>query len=98
MLEVIERENLDDNIRARGEELRQGLEALAAKSAIQGVRGYGGLVGMVVHGDPLAAIARLTEAGLLLIPAANQTVRFLPPLNVTSEEIAEALRIVTATL
>jgi acetylornithine/succinyldiaminopimelate/putrescine aminotransferase len=43
-------------------------------------------------------VAKLTAAGLILIPAANNTVRFLPPLNVTAEEIAEALRIVRETL
>jgi acetylornithine aminotransferase/acetylornithine/N-succinyldiaminopimelate aminotransferase len=94
VLDVIEREKLADNIRARGEELKAGLQALIGKSIITGVRGHGGLVGMVVEGEPAAAVAKLTAAGLILIPAANNAVRFLPPLNVTREEIAEALGIV----
>jgi len=97
VLDVIEREKLADNIRARGEELKQGLEPLIGKS-IKGVRGHGGLIGMVIEGEPAATVAKLTAAGLILIPAANNTVRFLPPLNVTAEEIAEAVRIVKATL
>ena len=93
VLDVIEREKLADNIRARGEELKQGLIALVGTQGIKEVRGYGGLIGMVVTGEPASVVAHFTKAGLILIPAANNTVRFLPPLNVTSEEIAEALRI-----
>ena len=62
------------------------------------MRGYGGLIGMVVEEEPGTVVAKLTKAGLILIPAANKTVRFLPPLNVTAEEIDEALRIVEASL
>lgn len=98
VLEVIEREKLADNIRSRGEQLRQGLEKLVGTRGVKGVRGYGGLMGMVVDGEPVGVVARLTAAGLILIPAANQTVRFLPPLNVTADEIAEALRIVEESL
>jgi len=98
VMDVVEREKLADNIRARGEELKQGLQKLAAKHGIKEVRGYGGLIGMVLAEEPAAVVARLTKAGLILIPAANNTVRFLPPLNVTAEEIAEALRIVEESL
>jgi acetylornithine/N-succinyldiaminopimelate aminotransferase len=98
VLDVAEKEKLADNIRARGDELKRGLEALVGTRGLQGVRGMGGLIGMVVEDDPVKVVARLTAAGLILIPAANHAVRFLPPLNVTSEEIAEALRIVAENL
>jgi acetylornithine/N-succinyldiaminopimelate aminotransferase len=98
VLDVVERENLVENIRTRGEELKQGLQALVGTLGIKEVRGYGGLIGLVLDEEPVPVVARLTEAGLILIPAANKTVRFLPPLNVTAEEIAEALRIVEESL
>jgi len=98
VMDVVERENLAANIRSRGEELKRGLEALVGTRGIKEVRGYGGLVGMVMADEPATVVARLTKAGLILIPAANNTVRFLPPLNVTSEEIAEALRVVKESL
>jgi len=98
VLDVVEREKLADNIRARGDELKRGLQALVGTRGITEVRGYGGLIGLVCEEEPGAIVAKLTQAGLLLVPAANKTVRFLPPLNVTAEEIAEALRIVTETL
>jgi acetylornithine/N-succinyldiaminopimelate aminotransferase len=98
VLDVVQREQLADNIRARGDELKLALEALVGTLGIEGVRGYGGLIGMVVKDDPTAVVAKLTKAGLLLIPAANIVVRFLPPLNVTTEEVAEALRITKETI
>jgi acetylornithine aminotransferase/acetylornithine/N-succinyldiaminopimelate aminotransferase len=95
VFDVIEREKLADNIRVRGEELKKGLIGV---KGIKEVRGYGGLIGVVVTEEPGAVITKLAKVGLILIPAANQTVRFLPPLNVTSEEIAEALRLVEKAL
>ena len=98
VLDVVEKEKLADNIFARGEQLKLGLQKLVGSHGIKEVRGYGGLVGMIVEEEPSAIVAKLTKAGLILIPAANHAVRFLPPLNVTAEEIAEALRIVEETL
>ena len=98
ILDVVEREKLADNIRARGAELKKGLEALVGTGGIKDVRGFGGLIGMVVAEEPASVVAKLARAGLILIPAANNTVRFLPPLNVTAEEISEALRIVKEAL
>jgi acetylornithine/N-succinyldiaminopimelate aminotransferase len=94
VMDVVEREKLAANIRTRGEELKQGLLPLVGTRGIQEIRGYGGLIGMVTADEPASVVSRLASAGLVLIPAANNTVRFLPPLNVTSEEITEALRIV----
>ena len=98
VLDVVEREKLAANIRARGEELKRGLQSLVGTRGIEAVRGYGGLIGLVVADEPASVIERLALGGLILIPAANHTVRFLPPLNVTAEEIAEALRIVAEAL
>ena len=98
VLDVVEKEKLADNIYARGEQLKQGLQKLVGTHGIKEVRGYGGLIGLVTEDEPGPVVAKLTKAGLILIPAANKTVRFLPPLNVTAEEIAEALRIVEASL
>ena len=97
VLDVVEREKLADNIRARGEQLKRDLEPLLG-TKIKEIRGYGGLIGIVVAEEPAAVVTKLAKAGLILIPAANHTVRFLPPLNVTSDEINEASRIVTENL
>jgi len=99
VLDVVEREKLAANIRARGDELIAGLNKLAGTHGIKQVRGFGGLVGFEMENEePAPVVARLTEAGLLLIPAANKTVRVLAPLNVTAGEIAEALAIIERAL
>ncbi len=98
VMDVVEKEGLADNIRARGEQLKQGLEKLVGTRGIREVRGHGGLIGMVVDAEPASIVTKLAKAALILIPAANNTVRFLPPLNVTEDEIAEALRIVEEAL
>ena len=99
VLEVVEREKLADNIRARGDQLIAGLNKLVGTRGVKAVRGFGGLVGFEMENEEAAAVvARLTEAGLILIPAANRTVRVLPPLNVTADEIDEALAIIEKTL
>jgi acetylornithine/N-succinyldiaminopimelate aminotransferase len=99
VLDVVEREKLADNIRARGDELVRGLTRLIGTHGIKAVRGYGGLVGVELESEEAAsAVARLADAGLILIPAANRTLRFLPPLNVTADEIAEGLVIVEKAL
>jgi acetylornithine/N-succinyldiaminopimelate aminotransferase len=78
--------------------LKAGLQSLVGTKGIVEVRGFGGLIGLVVADEPGNVVAKLAKSGLILIPAANNTVRFLPPFNVTAEEIAEALRIVRETL
>jgi acetylornithine aminotransferase/acetylornithine/N-succinyldiaminopimelate aminotransferase len=98
VLDVVEREKLADNIRARGDELKAGLQKLVGTRGIREIRGYGGIIGLIHEDEPAAVVARLSKAGLILIPAANHAVRFLPPLNVTADEIAEALRIVEEAL
>jgi acetylornithine/N-succinyldiaminopimelate aminotransferase len=72
------------------------------------IRGQGLLLGVgldaskviVPEGSTLALVA-VNEAmknGLLIVPAGPGTVRLLPPLNVTDEEIDEALAILKTTL
>lgn len=99
VLDEIEEKHLPENVVAMGERLKRGLLALMAeKPAITGVRGLGGMVGMIVRDEPAAVCARLREGGLLTVAAGSNAVRFLPPLNVSAEEIDEALRIVRETL
>ena len=75
---------------------------------ITAVRGHGLLLGIGL--DPaliatpadktaaLVVVTRLMEHGLLVPPAGPDTIRLLPPLNVTEAEIDEALAILKATL
>jgi acetylornithine aminotransferase/acetylornithine/N-succinyldiaminopimelate aminotransferase len=98
VLKIIEEEKLAENVAARGEELKEGLRKLEGQDWVGGVKGFGGMVGVTVKGRPHAEVAaQLAGAGLLVVPAGSDVLRFLPPYNVSKQEIAEALQKVKAT-
>ena len=89
-------DGLLENVRARGEQLRQGLEAIAAETGVvREVRGWGLIMGLELTeacGFKAAdVVAKLLEGGMLTVPAGERVVRFVPPLVITEEEINEAL-------
>ncbi|MBW4691767.1 MAG: aspartate aminotransferase family protein [Lyngbya sp. HA4199-MV5] len=98
--ETIERENLLENVRDRGKQLREGLSAIAQTfpNHIAEVRGWGLINGLEIKADsPLTSseIVKVTMAnGLLLVPAGPKVVRFVPPLIVNEAEINQALQAV----
>ncbi|MCG6134074.1 MAG: aspartate aminotransferase family protein [Nostoc sp. LLA-1] len=98
--QTLETENIVQNVEARGEQLRAGLNALAAKypNYITEVRGWGLINGMELQADIQLTAADIVKAaideGLLLVPAGPKVVRFVPPLIVTAAEIDLALQAV----
>ncbi|NNG04226.1 MAG: aspartate aminotransferase family protein [Inquilinus sp.] len=64
--------------------------------AIEQVRGAGLLLGVKTVGPNGDFIARLRDAGMLAVPAADNVVRLLPPLIVGEAEIAEAMKCLEA--
>lgn len=94
-LEAIEREEMLANAERMGARLKEGLERIAARHPfVTGVRGMGLMVGMVLDRPAKPLEQRLTDKGLITLATANTVIRFLPPLNVTAEDIDEALRMV----
>ncbi|MBD2298999.1 aspartate aminotransferase family protein [Nostoc sp. FACHB-190] len=102
--QTLEKENILQNVRERGEQLRTGLKAIAAKypQYISDVRGWGLINGMELVADiPLTAGEVVNAAiaeGLLLVPAGPKVVRFVPPLIVSEAEIDQALKVVDKVL
>ena len=98
---TLEQENLLANVQARGEQLRSGLQALAAQypTLISEVRGWGLINGLVLHADAELAsgdvVKAAIEEGVLLVPAGPKVIRFVPPLTVSEAEIDRALEAVT---
>lgn len=98
--QTLEKENILPNVEARGAQLRDGLNAIAAKypHVISQVRGWGLINGMELQADiQLTAADIVQEAidqGLLLVPAGPKVVRFVPPLIVTQAEVNLALQAV----
>jgi predicted acetylornithine/succinylornithine family transaminase len=66
--------------------------------AVRAVRGTGLMWGMDVHEPASAVIARAFAQGLLLVSAGEHTLRFLPPLVITREELAAGLAILESAL
>lgn len=77
----------------KGEYLKNGILALGSDK-IQGVRGKGLMLGIIVDADARAElVAKCLEKGLLVLTAGTQAIRLLPPLTITYEEMDEALAI-----
>jgi acetylornithine/N-succinyldiaminopimelate aminotransferase len=103
VFDTIEIENLLENTHARGAQLRSAISGLSSPIVCD-VRGAGLLLGVEINNfrwleqkgdDPRPAALRLTlkllEHGLLVVPAGENVIRLLPPLNVTPAECDEAL-------
>jgi 4-aminobutyrate aminotransferase len=111
VLETIRDERLVENAEARGDELRSGLERIAAEDdRIGDVRGPGMMIGVEFVKDratrepdgtlPDRLSAACADAGLLVLTCGSQheVVRWIPPLDVTAAEISEAVEIFGETL
>ena len=102
--ETLEKENILGNVEDRGEQLRNGLRAIAAKypHLIAEVRGWGLINGMELNTDIELTSADVVKAaiaeGVLLVPAGPKVLRFVPPLIVTAAEIDRALQAVEKAL
>ncbi|NVK45484.1 MAG: aspartate aminotransferase family protein [Rhodobacteraceae bacterium] len=73
--------------------MRQKLEGLVADhpDVFEGVRGEGLMLGLKCKIAPADLVGKGYEQGVLTVPAADNVVRLLPALNITDEEIAEAV-------
>lgn len=102
--QTLEQHHILNNVQQRGEQLRAGLQQLAVRypNLIAEVRGWGLINGMELQSDIDLTSAQVVKAaidqGLLLVPAGPKVVRFVPPLIVTVDEIAQALHIVDCVL
>jgi 4-aminobutyrate aminotransferase len=94
-LEAIIEDDMLINAKARGAQFMKGLVDLSGKYPIAEVRGRGLMIAVEFDGPPGTASRLVQEGfdlGLLLITAGiNQSVRLLPPLCISEEEVALAL-------
>ncbi len=98
-LHIVEDEDLLENIRARGSELREGLTKLATKfDFIRAVRGEGLMIGveLSVEGGPF--VSEAMQRGLLINCTHDFTLRFLPPFLITRAQVREFLKLLELVL
>jgi len=74
---------------------RRGFERLQKQfpEVIQEVRGKGLILGVQLSKDPTPIVTAARERGLLIITCGTNTLRFVPPLIISNEEIEEGLGI-----
>jgi predicted acetylornithine/succinylornithine family transaminase len=79
-------------VRAHGAWLDEALSAMASRlSSVRAVRGVGLMWGLDVLAPAAEVVARAREAGLLVCTAGDHTVRLLPPLTITHDELARGV-------
>ena len=87
-------ENIGENAVKMGDYLESQLMALKGEYPIKEVRGIGLLRGLVMTVDAKPLAAQCAENGLITICTNDYVLRFLPPLNITTEHVDEAVAIV----
>jgi acetylornithine/N-succinyldiaminopimelate aminotransferase len=98
-LKIVEDEELLENIRARGSELREGLTKLATRfDFIRDVRGEGLMVGveLSIEGGPF--VSEAMQRGLLINCTHDFTLRLLPPFLITKAQVREFLKLLELVL
>lgn len=87
------------HVRETGAWLGAELQAMGERTGgVRAVRGVGFIWGVDVHEPAGAIVARAFERGLLLVSAGEHTVRLVPPLVMTREQLAEGLAILEAAI
>jgi len=97
VLDIIEEEQLIAKVKSNSASWHRALKALAKKHSerIAGIRGAGYMVGLSLktEGLNLQITSAARGKGLLVVPAGHNTIRLLPALTATAEQLSEAVSI-----
>ena len=93
VMDIVSTPEFLETVNARAGFLRQKLEGLVAAhpDVFEGVRGVGLMIGLKCKVAPADLVKAGYECGVITVPAADNVVRLLPPLNISEDEIAEAV-------
>jgi acetylornithine/N-succinyldiaminopimelate aminotransferase len=98
-LTIVEEDDLLDNVRARGAELRTGLERLATRfDFIREVRGEGLILGIDLSIEGAAFVQEALQRSLLINCTHDHILRLLPPFIIRRADVQEFLRKLEAVL
>ena len=93
VLETMERENTPANAKATGDLLKSGLrDILHNRPEIKEIRGCGMMIGVELNTDCTGLVNTGLENRVVFNVAAGNTVRLLPPCNLSVEETGEIAR------
>ena len=89
-LRIMREGGMLDHVAAMGQRLRDGLEReLAGVSGVKEIRGAGLMLGVELDRPCGVLMTRALQAGLLISVTADRTIRLVPPLVITADEIDE---------
>ncbi len=93
VMDIVSTPEFLETVNARAGFLRQKLEGLVAAhpDVFEGVRGVGLMIGLKCKVAPIDVVKAGYECGVITVPAAENVVRLLPPLNISEDEISEAV-------
>ena len=98
-LREIEEHGLLENVRARGAQLRAGLEELRREfGVVSELRGLGLIQGLRLERGAEALQKKLYQDGLITNRTGGDVLRLLPPYVITQAEVAQGLEILRAGL
>lgn len=97
-LEIIDQEKLVENAKIQGEYLLDSLKNIESNK-ISNIRGRGLFIAFDVNPDFRSEmLLKFRNNGLLLLACGKKSIRFRPPLNVSKDEVDEAISIITNSL
>jgi acetylornithine/LysW-gamma-L-lysine aminotransferase len=91
VLDVLENGDLITRTRTRGEAVRDHLRGNLPASTVREVRGRGLMIGVELRGKVQPVLRALQERGVLALPAGLNTLRLLPPLVISDEDLWQAV-------
>lgn len=98
-LQVIEDENLAQNAIQLGDRLMDYVKNRAKEeTTVTGVDGIGLMIGININQPARPVVERMLGKGVIASAVGTNTIRFVPPLNISWEDLKEAADAVFATL
>lgn len=100
VLEIIDEEKILSNVKSLSEFLLAGINDIIEnhKDKIISVRGRGFMLGIKCEVENTLIAETALNNGLLLVPAADNIIRLLPPLNTEKKDIEEFFNLLNITL
>lgn len=98
VLDVMTEPGFLDQVKERAAQLRAGIDALSERfpTVLAGHTGLGLMVGLRCAGSNADLLKAMAKQKLLAVKAGGNSVRLLPPLNITAAEVDEGLALLTA--
>jgi len=93
VMDIVATDEFLADVQARAGLMRQKLEGLVASypTVFESVRGSGLMLGLKCRAPNMDVLKAGYEAGVIAVPAADNVIRLLPPLNISEDDISQAL-------